>query len=49
MTPLIIREQIEFSYGEAQDISEINRSLSRLYSTGAFARPPVILVDRKHK
>src|SRR5262249_5744538 len=33
-----IRKQVEFSEGEAQDVSETNRSLRRLYSTGAFAR-----------
>jgi outer membrane protein assembly complex protein YaeT len=33
-----IRKQIEFSEGETQDVSETNRSIRRLYSTGAFAR-----------
>jgi outer membrane protein assembly complex protein YaeT len=33
-----IRRQIELSEGETQDASETNRSIRRLYSTGAFAR-----------
>jgi outer membrane protein assembly complex protein YaeT len=33
-----ISRQIDFSEGERQDVSETNRSIRRLYSTGAFAR-----------
>jgi outer membrane protein assembly factor BamA len=36
-----IRKQIEFSEGRTQDVSATNRSIRRLYSTGAFARVDV--------
>jgi outer membrane protein assembly factor BamA len=36
-----IRKQIELSEGRTQDVSATNRSIRRLYSTGAFARVDV--------